>query len=329
MLPGFMVDRESRLKAAAPESLRIDAPVTDEHPLPAELRDEYPFSLQALDLDGLRYAYVDEGTGETLLFVHGNPTWSFAWRNFIKELRSAYRCIAVDHVGMGLSDKPAPSALNAQPPTLDPYRIAAHIDRLCRLIDTLELRNITLIGHDWGGCIGMGAAVRMPDRFRRFVMMNTAAFRSRRIPWRIAVCRIPLLGALGVRGLNLFSRAALTMAVEKPLPEIVRRGYLFPYDTWAHRIAVHRFVQEIPMRPSHPSYATLEAIERGLEQFRDRPMLLVWGERDWCFTTQFLEEWERRFPEAETLRLPDAGHYLFEDAPDRILPPLKEFLTRP
>lgn len=309
----------------------------DDHPLPAELRDEYPFSPRTLELDGLRYGYVDEGTGPVLLFVHGNPTWSFAWRNFIKELRSEYRCIAVDHVGMGLSDKPAdggrmrnraPSALGPQPSTLTPYRIAAHIDRLCRLIDILDLRDITLIGHDWGGCIGMGAAVRMPERFQRFVMMNTAAFRSRRIPWRIAACRIPLLGALGVRGLNLFSRAALTMAVEKSLPEIVRRGYLFPYDSWAHRIAVHRFVQEIPLKPSHPGYATLEEIERGLEQFQDRPMLFVWGERDWCFTTQFLAEWERRFPEAETLRIPDAGHYLFEDTPERILPRLREFLTR-
>jgi pimeloyl-ACP methyl ester carboxylesterase len=185
--------------------------------LPSELRDEYPFTLRSHDLDGLRYAYIDEGRGPTLLFVHGNPTWSFAWRNVIKGLAGEYRCVAVDHLGMGLSDKPR---------NYD-YRIAQHIDNLRRLIETLDLRDVTLIGHDWGGCIGLGAAARLPDRFARFVMMNTAAFRSQAIPLRIAVCRIPVLGALGVRGLNLFSRAALTMAMghrEKMTPSPTTPG---------------------------------------------------------------------------------------------------------
>ena len=285
----------------------------------APFANEYPFAPHALDLDGVQYRYVDEGQGPTLLFVHGNPTWSFAWRNFVKDLSRDHRCIAVDHVGCGRSDKP-----------LDyPYTLGQHIDNLVTLIDRLGLQDITLFGHDWGGCIGMGAAVRRPDRFRRFCLMNTAAFRSKRIPLRISICRVPGLGAIGVKGMNLFSVAALTMAVshhERMTPAI-KAGYVAPYDSWEHRVAVHEFVKDIPLQPTHRSYQRLVEVEEGLAQFRGRPMLLPWGEQDWCFTTDFLDEWIERFPDAETFRLADAGHYVFEDAHERLLPRVREWLT--
>ncbi len=281
---------------------------------------EYPFASHELKFDGLRYHYVDEGSGPTLLFVHGNPTWSFAFRNLIKALAPRYRVLAVDHIGCGFSDKPQNYS----------YRLAQHVANLERFVTELDLRDITLFAHDWGGAIGLGAATRLPERFSRFVLFNTAAFRSQRIPLRIAVCRIPGLGAIGVRGLNLFSRAALRMAVARPdrLTPCVRRGYLAPYANWHDRVAVLRFVQDIPLAPAHPSYDTLVAIEAGLPKLRDRPMLFVWGERDWCFTTEFLNEFQQRFPNAETLRLPDAGHYVFEDALEPILARVQEFLAR-
>lgn len=285
--------------------------------LPATLRQEYPFTPKSIDLDGLRYSYIDEGKGPTILFVHGNPTWSFAWRNLVKELSPHFRCVAVDHIGMGLSDKPSDYG----------YRIGQHIDNLVRFVEQLNLTDVTLVGHDWGGCIGMGAAAKLPSRFRRFVMMNTAAFRSKRIPFRIAVCRIPVFGPLAVRGLNGFSRAAITMAVSHHdrMTPAIKQGYLFPYNSWNNRIAVQRFVEEIPLQPSHPSYQTLLDVENGLAQFREFPWLFFWGEKDWCFTTEFLKEWEQRFPGASTVRFADAGHYVFEDAFERIAPRLKEF----
>ena len=167
----------------------------------------------------------------------------------------------------------------------------------------------------------------MPNRFLRFVLLNTGAFRSRRIPLRIAVCRIPFLGAIAVRGFNGFSRAALTMAMSRTrLSESARRGLLAPYDSWANRVAVHRFVQDIPLQPSHPSYAKLVQIEAGLSQFADRPMLLLWGAKDWCFTLDFLREFQRRFPQAESHVIPDAGHYVFEDAPDEFISQVRQFL---
>ena len=281
---------------------------------------EYPFQSRDFPLDGLRYHYLDEGRGPTLLFVHGNPTWSFAFRNLIKALAPDYRVLAIDHIGCGFSDKPQDY----------PYCLAQHVANLERFVTGLNLRDVTLFAHDWGGAIGMGVAGRVPERFSRFVLFNTAAFRSRHMPLRIAVCRIPGLGALGVRGLNLFSRAALRMAVAHPerLSPAVRRGYLAPYASWHDRVAVLHFVQDIPLSPKHPSYQTLVSIEESLALLRGRPMLLVWGERDWCFTTRFLEEFQRRFPAAETLRLPDAGHYVFEDAPDAIISRVKDFLAR-
>lgn len=281
--------------------------------------DEYPFDSHRLDFDGVGYHYVDEGHGPVVLMVHGNPTWSFAWRAYIRELSRDHRVIAVDHVGCGFSDKPPDYC----------YCLDQHANNLVTLIDRLELDGITLCGHDWGGAIGLTAATRRPDLFARFILANTAAFRSRRLPLRIAACRIPVLGALCVRGLNLFSRAALKMALAHPdrLSAAARAGYLAPYNNWSNRVAIHRFVQDIPLRVGHPSYQTLLETEHGLALFADRPMLLTWGERDWCFTLEFLAEFQRRFPEARTLRFPDAGHFLFEDAPAEVLAGIRRFLA--
>ena len=280
--------------------------------------DEYPFGSHWFEVDGHVQHYIDEGRGPVLLMVHGNPTWSFAWRRLVKDLSRDYRVIAIDHLGCGFSEKPQDRNI---------YTLNEHIQRLASLVRLLNLQQITLFGHDWGGAIGMGCAGRMADRFQRFVLMNTGAFRSQAIPFRIAICRIPLLGTLGDRGLNLFARAALTMAVEKPLSPAARAGFIAPYESWTHRIAVHEFVQDIPLNPSHRSYATLTEVEQSLEQFHDHPMQLIWGMKDWCFTPgNFLNEFRRRFPKAVSLELPRAGHYVFEDAPNELLKQARTFL---
>lgn len=280
--------------------------------------DEYPFESHWFEVDGHVQHYIDEGEGPVLLMVHGNPTWSFAWRRLIKDLSHDYRVVAVDHLGCGFSEKPQDRRV---------YTLHEHIQRLASLVRLLGLQQITLFAHDWGGAIGMGCAGRLADRFQRFVLMNTGAFRSQAIPFRIALCRIPVLGTLGDRGLNLFARAALTMAVEKPLSPAARAGFIAPYDSWSNRIAVHEFVQDIPLGPSHRSHATLMEVELSLEQFRDHPMQLVWGMKDWCFTPRdFLSEFCRRFPNAHSLELPRAGHYVFEDAPVELLKQVRIFL---
>ncbi len=283
-------------------------------------RSLYPFESRAITLGGSRYHYVDEGQGEVLLLVHGNPTWSFYWRELIRSLSAKYRVIAVDHIGCGLSDKPRDYA----------YRLTQHIDNLAQFTDRLDLQDVTLLAHDWGGAIGLGAALERQQRFARFVLFNTAAFPSSRMPWRIRACRTPVVGRLLVQGLNGFARAALRMAVTKHdrMTAPVRAGLLAPYDSWQHREAIYRFVADIPMSPRHHSYATLAGIERRLPLLRDRPWLFIWGMRDWCFTPEFLEQFLTIFPTAETHRLADAGHYVVEDAYERIVPILEQFLAK-
>lgn len=272
--------------------------------LPDSIRALYPFQSHWLKTPVGNMHYVDEGSGEAVIMLHGNPTWSFFYRDLIKDLSATHRCIAPDHIGCGLSDKPQKWS----------YRLQDHIDHVLALIEKLGLESFSLVVHDWGGAIGMGVAEALPERVKRIVVMNTAAFRSQRIPLRIAACKVFVIGEWLVRGFNAFAWPATWMAASKPLPKDVKAGYLFPYDNWANRIATHRFVADIPLRPSHPSYATLVRIEAGLAQFKDRPMLILWGQKDFCFNDLFLHEWRERFPEARTKLFPEANHYVLEDA---------------
>lgn len=269
----------------------------------------YPWEPRFLDVDGGRMAYVDVGAGAPILCVHGNPTWGFYWRRVAERYAPARRVLLPDHLGCGRSDKPQAW----------PYRLSGHVDNLERLVLALDLRDITLVVHDWGGAIGLGVAGRHPERFARLVITNTAAFPAPHIPARIAVCRVPGFGALAVRGLNGFAGAAVHMATEKGLAPDVRAGLLAPYGSWADRIATLRFVEDIPMAADHPSRAALEAVAAGLPGLAHLPTALVWGMKDWCFTPWFLAEFRRRFPAAAVIEVADAGHYVMEDAPEAVL----------
>jgi pimeloyl-ACP methyl ester carboxylesterase len=307
----------------------------------ANWRQLYPFESHRLELADGRMHYLDEfggwgsfstgGSGplvtqpvekgsrlHTLLFVHGNPTWSFHWRRLIVALRTYHRCVAPDHLGCGLSDKP--SRL---------LRLDDHIDHLCALVDRLKLDRITLVAQDWGGAIGLGAMLRMPERLERIVLFNTGAFPPRYIPWRIRACRLPVLGRLAVQGANLFSVAALRMALtqRRRLEPEVAAGYLAPYDSWANRRAVYNFVRDIPSGPRHATWQTLAEIERRLPIFADRPISLIWGMRDWCFRPDCLERFVEAWPRAEVHRLADVGHWVVEDAPDESLAIVERFLN--
>jgi cis-3-alkyl-4-acyloxetan-2-one decarboxylase len=293
----------------------------------AEWRTLYPFESRWIDLPGGRMHYLDErpnsGPGNqyepTFLFVHGNPTWSFHWRRLVEALRPRYRCVAPDHLGCGLSEKPE------WPLTLDD-----HIGNLGALIGRLNLRNVTLVAQDWGGAIGLGTLLLQPQRLERIVLFNTGAFTPRYIPWRIRACRLPIIGRLAVQGGNLFSQAALrmTLARQKRLEPAVTAGYLAPYDSWADRRAVYEFVRDIPSGPGHPTWELLSDIERKLPTLADRPALLVWGMRDWCFRPDCLDRFLAAWPRAEAHRLEDAGHWVVEDAPDESLDLVERFLTK-
>ncbi len=283
----------------------------------------YPFTSHTIPFNygKLRYHFVDDGprtNARAVLMLHGNPTWSFYYRNVINALKGEHRCIVPDHMGCGLSDKPQDY----------PYTLQQHIANVRSLIERLDVKELDLVLHDWGGAIGMGLAMQIPERIRRIVVLNTAAFLSPRIPFRIDICRTPVLGDFAIRGLNAFAKAALFMAVarrEKLTPEI-KDGLLLPYDSWENRVAILRFVQDIPMTPRHPTWKLMQDIEAALPQFKNRKMMICWGMKDWCFDKSFLRTWREKFPDAEVNEFADAGHYVLEDAWEQIAPKISAFL---
>lgn len=264
----------------------------------------YPFRSHYLQLNGHNLHYVDEGEGQPILMLHGNPTWSFYYRNLIQAFSPKFRCVVPDHMGCGLSDKPQDYA----------YNLEAHIQNTHKLIRFLDLKRIILIVHDWGGAIGFGLVTRYPELFDRIVILNTAAYASTEIPKRIDF----LKGRFGewlTRKFNLFAWPATFMTTTKALPRKVKEGYLLPYDTYANRIAVAKFVQDIPMEESHPTWHTLKEIESRLRDLK-HPKLILWGGKDFCFNQHFFERWIEIYPDAPARWFAKAGHYVLEDVLD-------------
>ncbi len=276
-----------------------------------------------MDLDGLKYHYLDEGAGDPVVMIHGNPTWSFYFRNLVKAVSSQFRAIVPDHIGCGLSDKPDAQTYN--------YRLKSRADDLEHLLNHLDLKeNITLIVHDWGGMIGMVYALRYPERIKRLVIMNTAGFfppGDKGLPLRLWLVRNILPFAVpAVLGFNFFSRAALYMASRKGLSKDVRAGLTGPYNSWKNRIATLKFVQDIPVSKKDPSYSLVKNVDENLHKLSGIPMLICWGRHDFVFDSVFLAEWQRRFPHATVHEFSDAGHYVLEDAADEIIPLVRDFL---
>jgi cis-3-alkyl-4-acyloxetan-2-one decarboxylase len=267
------------------------------------------------DRDGLKLHYVDEGSGEPVIMVHGNPTWSFYYRHLIDSLGGSYRVIVPDQIGCGLSDKPDD--------TQYAYTLSSRVDDLERLLDHLGLdRDLTLILHDWGGMIGMAFAARHPERIARLVVSNTAGFHkpaSKPMPRALSVCRDSILGAFMVRGLNAFCQGTAWIGCKRTaMTRELRQAYVAPYDSWSHRIAILRFVQDIPLRQGDRAHDLVSWVQSRLGLLSSVPMLILWGMKDFVFDHHFLEEWIRYFPTADVHRFSLAGHYLFEDEADAI-----------
>ncbi len=282
----------------------------------------YPFRSNFFNCGGLMYHYLDEGEGFPVVMVHGNPTWSFYYRDLVLALRKKYRVIVPDHIGMGLSEKPGDDRY--------PYTATRRMEDLGALVDHLGLKRFVLVGHDWGGIIGTAYASLNPDRIAGMVMMNTAGFIwpvTKRLPFALFSARIPLGSDLFIRGLNVFARGAIVIGMKRNrMPKDVARGLLFPYGSWKDRIAVHRFIQDIPVKPGDPGYDMGLLMESKLKLLRDKPLLLCWGMKDFIFCKKMLGEWVRHFPGASVHRFEDAGHYVLEDAREEIIPIIENFI---
>ena len=281
--------------------------------LPA-LKEAYPFKSHFCDLSygngqSAKLHYLDEGTGPVILMLHGNPTWSFYFRNCVHYFKArGFRCIVPDHMGCGLSDKPQDYT----------YTLERRIEDVQQLLKHTNVERYNLIVHDWGGAIGMGVAVQNPERVDKIAILNSAAYLSKWMPWRIAFLRIGLLGSFLMRAFNLFAWPAVFMSVCKPLHKDIQKGFLFPYQNWNDRIAVARFVEDIPMSKMHPSYNCLLGIEKKLPSLSEKQIGVFWGERDFCFNKKFFQRWLEFFPKAISKTFPDTGHYILEDAKEEV-----------
>ncbi len=288
---------------------------------------DYSFDHHYHYIKNLRLHYLHEDqnneSAETVVMIHGNPSWSFFYRKLVIALRNNYRCIVPDHIGMGLSDKPDDKTYD--------FTLNQRADDLESLLDHLNITNsITLVLHDWGGMIGMAYATRYPERIKRLIILNTSAFhlpKDKSVPWQLKLSRIPIIGIILNQGFNIFARNAVKQCVTRTTmsPEVAA-AYLAPYNNWSHRRAIQKFILDIPLQPGSATYETVERIDKATEKLSEIPMLICWGMKDFVFDHHFLEEWTKRFPDAELYRFEDAGHYILEDAPEDIIHLIQQFL---
>ena len=272
----------------------------------------YPFESRYLGIDGARVHYVDEGKGPPLLLLHGNPTWSFLYRDVIAGLRDSFRCIALDYPGFGLST--APSGYD--------YKPATHAGVVERFVAELDLRDATMMVQDWGGPIGLAAATKQPERFSAFVIGNTWAW-PKSDPGTQVFSR-SLGGPLGrylILQRNFFVEKIVPGGVRrKKLPEEVMAAYRGPFPTPESRRPLHVFPREI--LGSRPFLAEVEG---RLDRVSDRPALIVWPTRDVAFRGAERERWEQIFKDHRTVTLEGAGHYIQEDSPEEIVAAIREW----
>lgn len=284
----------------------------------------FPFKRNFIERNGQKYHYVNEGEGEPVVMVHGNPSWSFYYRNLVSSLCGNHQCIVPDHIGCGLSDKPDDEHYD--------YTLKNRIDDLEALLEHLDVKeNITLVVHDWGGMIGMGYASRYPERIKKLVILNTGAFhlpKAKGFPWALWICRNTLFGTGLVRGFNAFSSIASIVGVKrKAMTKEIRQAYVAPFNSWKNRISTLRFVQDIPLKPTDRTYSLVSEISSNLEKFIDTPTIICWGVKDFVFDKHFLDEWQQRLPQAQVHTFNDCGHYILEDASDEVVPLVTDFIN--
>jgi haloalkane dehalogenase len=274
----------------------------------------FPFAPRSLEHDGLRMAYVDEGTGPPVLLLHGEPTWSFLWRRLIPRLAaSGRRAIAPDLIGFGRSDKPT-----------DPswYSYDRHVESVARLVDELDLRGLTIVVHDWGGPIGLRVAVENEERVARIVILDTGigAGRAPSETWLRFRAAVRHVGA----GLDIGRLVAA--GTSRGLAADVCAAYDAPFPTPESKAAALAFPELVPTEPDHPSAAAMNRVRDALRSWK-KPALVVWGADDAVLPVSVAHGLVELIPGAEgPVSLPDAGHFLQEDAPDELADAVLGFL---
>lgn len=272
----------------------------------------FPFVSHFVDIDGHTLHYVDEGEGPVLLMLHGNPTWSFLYRKLIAGLRDRFRCVAPDLPGFGLSVARPGFGFTAD----GQARVIA------RFIETLDLRDVTLVGQDWGGPIGLSWAIGHPERVRGLVLGNTWAWpltgqrRYELFSWLMG-------GPIGSMAAWLFNGVWMVffrLGLESELDPGVRSMYRAPFGPRHRRRPTSIFPRQLIRADG-----LLRRVEEGLPKLRDKPVLLPWGERDFAFRTAERERLAAAFPNHQVLLLPEASHFWQEDAPGPVVQAIRNW----
>jgi haloalkane dehalogenase len=271
--------------------------------------------------------YVDEGPrdGEPVVMVHGQPTWGYVYRNFIRALVDAgFRAVAHDEMGFGRSDKPR---------GLEQYTIQRHAEHFSELMRELDLDGVTLVMQDWGGPIALAWAVENPQRVGRLVVLNTWPGDDNfpdypgGAPFFFKVLRTRRTSELLVRRLQVFTKVFLFRGGRRKLDEQAKAAYLAPHPTPADRDGVVRYPRLIPFDEGNPTAPLGRGNAEGLERLRDKPVLICWPTKDPAFKEKTLAWWKSRFADAEAHEF-DAGHYIQEDAHEQVVPVLVDFMRR-
>src|SRR5215216_7951364 len=281
--------------------------------LAGDFNGTFPFEPRYLEVGDIRLHYVDEGPADAapLLFAHGNPTWSYLWRRQIAALSSrGRRCVAFDHMGFGRSDKPA---------RLSAYSLRRHIDNALALIDALDLREVTLVAHDWGGPIGLGAVLQRADRLSRLVLMNTWAWELPSfLPPFLREFRTEGLGEILALGGNLFVESIPGGMARRDVDPVMMGAYRAPFPDYWSRVGTLAFQRDIPLTERDASAPLMSGIHEQLPAL-EVPVTLLWGMRDRVFQPVFLEQWRELLPDAKIVELDDAAHFVVEDRPDAVV----------
>ncbi|HVS85165.1 MAG TPA: haloalkane dehalogenase [Gaiellaceae bacterium] len=276
---------------------------------------DYPFAAHWLEWEGLRMHYVDEGAGEPVLLLHGEPTWSFLWRKIVPPLVAAgRRAIAPDLIGFGRSDKPA---------EIGWYSYDRHVAAVTHLVRELDLRDLTLVVHDWGGPIGLRLAVENPERIARLAILDTgiAAGQAPSETWlRFRDALRSVGGALDVGRL-------VSAGTHRGLADDVRAAYDAPFPTPESKAGALAFPELVPTEPDHPSAAAMNRVRDALRSW-EKPTLVVWGAEDAVLPPRVAELFVELIPGATGPELvAGASHFLQEDAPDEVAAHLVRFLS--
>lgn len=275
---------------------------------------EYPFEAHFFEVNGHRMHYIDEGRGQTLLFVHGTPSWSFDWRHVIRSLRTDFRCIAIDHIGFGLSDKPKEYDYNTQ----------THAKTLEQFVLANDLRNITLVVHDFGGPIGLSVAIRHPERFVRIIILNSWLWSSEADPDYVRIRRIlksPLLPFLYKR-LNFSPRFILPQSFgDKKLSRHLLRQYTRPFANSSQRQGALAFAYSLLN-----DQGWFESLWQQKTAISTKPTLLVWGLKDPVIRPAHLDKFLTGFDKAQVVRMPSCGHFPQEEEPAAVSAAIRAFI---